>query len=75
MESSDSTELSLGPFACKENSDENEMLIIPGENSDKNEVLDWIIPDNKPNLVKMLGNIWLVNAIIPKSNLIEKAFN
>jgi hypothetical protein len=27
-----STELSLGPFACKENSDENEVLdrIVPG---------------------------------------------
>jgi hypothetical protein len=37
-----STELSLGPFACKENSNENEVLIVPGENSDKNEVL--IVP-------------------------------
>jgi hypothetical protein len=38
-----STELSLGPFACNEVSDENEMLIVPGghlspgENQDKNE--------------------------------------
>jgi hypothetical protein len=38
-----STELSLGPFACKEDSDENEVLIVPGENSDKNEVLDRIV--------------------------------
>ena len=40
-----STELSLGLFACKENSGENEVLIVPGENSDKNEVLDQIVPE------------------------------
>jgi hypothetical protein len=39
-----STELSLGLFACKEISDENEVLIVLGENSDENEVLDRIIP-------------------------------
>jgi hypothetical protein len=44
-----STELSLGPFACKENSDENEVLdrIVLGylrvrKNSDENEML--IVP-------------------------------
>jgi len=39
-----STELSLGPFACKENQDENEVLIVSRENSDENEVLDRIVP-------------------------------
>ena len=35
----------LGLFACKENSDENEVLIVPGENSDENEVLNRIVPE------------------------------
>jgi len=40
-----STELSLGNLHVRKNSDENEVLIVPGENSDENEVLDRIVPE------------------------------